>query len=81
MAAIQELSMVDTLTGETGASVPRRVAEDHVQEVDHAIILFHSMVEQTARPWDPVWKLGPVMKVLVQLMVGSLNGVTGAYAQ
>ena len=61
--------MVDTLTGETGASVPRRVAEDHVQEVDHAIILFHSMVEQTARPWDPVWKLGPVMKVLVQVRI------------
>ena len=70
--------MVDIPTGETGTSVPRRAAEEHVQEADHAIILFHSTVEQTARPWDPVWKLGLVMKVLVQvrtIMLNSLNYV------
>lgn len=50
-----------TPNGKTGENARCHVEEDHVQGDDHAIILYHRMVVQTAHPWDLWRNLSPVI--------------------
>lgn len=64
-----------TPNGKTGENARCHVEEDHVQGDDHAIILFHTMVVQTAHPWDLWRNLSPVICNLAGVKNDKTRGI------